>query len=595
MPNSPELNSSSRTMTIVAQMFRVLLPVQILATATSSLSSIINGILIGNLLEPAALVALGFVVPLNAMIGAISTVISAGSRVLCGTYKGRGESKKIDHAFSLSIVMAAVTGAVLTVIALCFSAPLAKLFGAAGETTAETALYIRGLSFGFIPSLMIPSLMVFLQTGNDSNYSLYSTLVLAVSGLLFSVLSITVFHAGVFGMGFAASLSQYVAALFLLARFRTKSGLMHFDKTGISKKLALNILRIGSPTALAALLYALRNTFLNSIALKTGGTLAVSSLAILNSIGGIFDAVNVGVGSVMLMLASVFIGERDYESMRLLAKYTLKAGLILGFAKTLILAVFGKWIAALFGAEGELIRESYMLMLWYGINMPVNMVLMIFVQPYQALGRVRFLNILYLFGALIIPVGFCLLFSPVLGTAAIWLCYLVADAACIVIFTVNSILKRKHLPKTLSDLLLIDDDFSKGVKLNISVHSTEEVTNVSERLVDFCMKNGVGSRESMICGLCMEEMAVNIIEHGFPKSKRPDNEIDLFVSFDGEQLVMRIRDNAKEFDPHVKLRNGSAEDIGRNVGIKLVSKIATEMNYQSCYGMNVLTISVAVK
>ena len=44
------------------------------------------------------------------------------------------------------------------------------------------------------------------------------------------------------------------------------------------------------------------------------------------------------------------------------------------------------------------------------------------------------------------------------------------------------------------------------------------------------------------------------------------------------------------YDPHSKLQMHEGDDPVRNVGIKLVSRIAKEMNYQTTYGMNVLNI-----
>ena len=44
------------------------------------------------------------------------------------------------------------------------------------------------------------------------------------------------------------------------------------------------------------------------------------------------------------------------------------------------------------------------------------------------------------------------------------------------------------------------------------------------------------------------------------------------------------------FDPKSKLKIVDTEDPVKNIGIKLVSKLAKEMNYQTTFGMNVLTI-----
>ena len=52
----------------------------------------------------------------------------------------------------------------------------------------------------------------------------------------------------------------------------------------------------------------------------------------------------------------------------------------------------------------------------------------------------------------------------------------------------------------------------------------------------------------------------------------------------------RLRDNCVPFDPHTKLEMYTGDDPLKNIGIKMVSKIAKEMNYQTTFGMNVLMI-----
>lgn len=61
----------------------------------------------------------------------------------------------------------------------------------------------------------------------------------------------------------------------------------------------------------------------------------------------------------------------------------------------------------------------------------------------------------------------------------------------------------------------------------------------------------------------------------------------------GGEIFMRIRDNAPQFDPFKKLEmyRENEDDPAKNIGIRMVSKIAREMKYQTTLEMNVLTIA----
>ena len=58
------------------------------------------------------------------------------------------------------------------------------------------------------------------------------------------------------------------------------------------------------------------------------------------------------------------------------------------------------------------------------------------------------------------------------------------------------------------------------------------------------------------------------------------------------KLILRLRDNCAEFDPTARAKAMETDESGKNIGIKLVYKIAETVDYQNLLGMNVLTITV---
>ena len=589
MDAQQELQRSSYSSAILSQWFKRLLPAQILTIAVPGIGNIINGLLVGNYLSTDAMVALGFVMPLNAILSAFSTIVSGGARIICGRFIGYGEKKSMDSALTSSVTALTLLGAFLTMLMLAFAEPVAHVFGANSATVETTALYMRGLAFGFIPSLLAPCLMVFLQMGNEANYSLAATGFLALMSLLTGLFNVRV-GGGVFGMGLASSVSQTLTLAFVVLRFIVKKKtLMHYRRSSFDRKLCFEICRLGSPSALAALLYAIRNVCINSAALSVGGEESVAALAILNSCGGVFDSLNVGVAAVALILASVFVGEKDAKALEKLVGITIRIGLVLAFFKVAVIALFGRQIAAFFGAEGSLIDATYELLVYYSACMPVNIVLVALIAPLQSLGRVKLSNVLYLFGALLIPLGCCNLLAPAVGIEGIWCCYAVADTLQILMIAGAAWKREGHFPRTVADWLSLRKEMGTGAKLSLSLHSMEDVVNVSENVIAFCLENGIDGRRSRFCGLCLEEMAGNVVTHGFSKGKRNDYAVDLFVCCEGEELLVRLRDNAPPFDPVSRL-GASADDPCKNIGIRMVSRLSREMNYQSFFGMNVVSI-----
>ncbi len=80
--------------------------------------------------------------------------------------------------------------------------------------------------------------------------------------------------------------------------------------------------------------------------------------------------------------------------------------------------------------------------------------------------------------------------------------------------------------------------------------------------------------------------ASNAIENG----KAAMGAIGLFGPFN--HFLYAVRDNCSGFDPGEYVRMMEAGEEGRNIGIRLVYRIAADVRYQNLLGMNVLTIRI---
>ena len=86
-------------------------------------------------------------------------------------------------------------------------------------------------------------------------------------------------------------------------------------------------------------------------------------------------------------------------------------------------------------------------------------------------------------------------------------------------------------------------------------------------------------------------MVANIVDYGFEMDNK-ENIIDVFTIVENDEVFLRIRDNCKPFNPNDLSSIIDENDSIKNIGIKIVSKIAKHMNYQSTFGMNVSSIKL---
>ena len=92
--------------------------------------------------------------------------------------------------------------------------------------------------------------------------------------------------------------------------------------------------------------------------------------------------------------------------------------------------------------------------------------------------------------------------------------------------------------------MIIPENFgvSERERIDISVRTTEDVVTLSQRIHEFCLNRGIDERRAYYSALAMEEMAGNIVEHGFTKDHKTHS-IDVRVVHKEDNVILRIKDD----------------------------------------------------
>ena len=152
-------------------------------------------------------------------------------------------------------------------------------------------------------------------------------------------------------------------------------------------------------------------------------------------------------------------------------------------------------------------------------------------------------------------------------------------------------LKNRRFPGNMEQLMVIPESFgaAESERLDLSVGSMEEVVRIAEQVQKFCLSRGIDERRAYLSGLSMEEMAGNIVDHGFRKDNKRHS-VDVRVVHKDGGVILRIKDDCVPFDPGERRRLAEDGDITKNIGIRMVFRLASEVKYRNILGMNVLTI-----
>lgn len=577
---------------LIHKLFLSLLPIQALAVGLPAINTLLSSFIIGNYIGSEALAAIGFAGPLQFVLLAVNSTVAIGAQMLCGNCLGNGDRKGVTASFNAAMLLCLAFGVPITLLCALVPKPIALLIGASAESLADTAAYIRGISFGMTFSMLSACVLSFLQMDRAGTLSTVSVSVMLVLNIGINLLNVSVLDWGLFGAGLSTSVANIVSVLICLPYFAFRSKTFRFSFRSVDRHTVGRILYLGLPSAVPPMGFALRDMILNRVLFALGGTAAVSArtvaLSISNCIGSTIEG---GYSGSTNLMSSVLVGERDTDSLRRLSRSVIRPIFPIYFFAYAAVFAFAGPISLFLGAKPEdlalYITAVRVFNLWFLSNSFKTPTICI----YRALGMVKTVSVLYMLNAFAFPVAFALATEGLLGVSSVFGTALASEVMLVMAYIVIYRIRTGHLPRSLFDMTYIPDfDIPEEDRFSASIQTVEEAVAVSEELVSFCKAKGVPTRTAYFCGLCLEEMTVDTITHGFTRGKPGQYSIDLRLICENGGVSIMLRDDSPNFDPTEWLELYAPEDPSRSIGIRMVSEIAREMNYVSTVGLNVLTI-----
>ncbi len=577
---------------MISGLFFKLLPVQILLVAVGSINSLIDGAIAGNYIGPIAMAMIGLYAPAVKIIETINAVLLGGSQILCGQFLGKNQIERTRSVFSLDMTVLILLSAVFT--ALCVFAPhlIAGFLGADIETEQGLTAYILGMSPGILPWIMTMQLTAFLQIEQQQKRTYAGMAVMAIVNIGLDYLLICVKHMGMFGLGLATSVSYWAVFIVLGSYYFSGKVTIKFKRHGIVWSDMTDILKIGFPGAIVTFCLAVRGIVLNGLLLHYAGNDGVSALSALNTCGGLFFAISAGLAAATRLLVSIYIGEEDRASLIAVMRTALVKGVGMVCAAAILVFLLAGTLTGIFFDDpaSNVYRLTILLFRIYPFCMPLSAIAVIMINYFQSSYRMKIVHILSIMDGVAGTVISSLILAPILGAVGVWVAHVLNGIYVIIAVVLYSRLVSVRFPSSFEELLAVPDDFgvAEDQRLDISIHNEKEVTDTAQLVMAFCRKAGIDEKRAMYAGLCMEEMAGNIVEHGFPDGKR--HLVDVRVVNRADGLLLRIKDDCRAFNPKEKLALIDPDDVTHNIGLRMVQRFAKEMTYSNVLGLNVLTI-----
>lgn len=593
---------------LTGKAFRISIASYFVSNIMTVLGSVIDGFVVGNTMDADAIAASGLVSPVIILFAFIGT--TAGISLQDGSlrYLSRGDTEGAGRALTETLIIGVGLSVILMAAAAACTGGLIRHIGVSPYSASYPLCieYIRGAAAGLPAMTAMAILTRGVQVDGNHRISLIAVAVMAVSNLLGDLICVYFTENSLFDIALGTSVSYYAGTAVLVWYYRKPDVLIRPRIKGISPGELLRINKIGmwggTISLISGLSLVLRAEILNAaiswFAVESTGLQAYNVQVQMNYIISVFQNSAV---SALFLFGALFTAEEDRvgfkKVMRKIAGYdTASAAAI-----SLVMFLFADGIASLYlgNAGKEVISDTAGVLRAVSVGLIFQMIVLLFAN-YIQLFRHRIIAILtILFSNVIVP-----LYGTSFGAE---LEKILSGHILVGMFggiTAGHIITVMLLPLLLPFVnrriggkdyfWMIPPSFGTAPENELRAHiaSQQEVMDFAERSWEFCEEKGESQRISYLTSLAVEEMATNVVAHGFNKDDK-DHILDIRIVYKSDELILRFRDDCPGFDPRKKYESvfGSG-DVSRMIGLRMIMAEAEEVSYTSMLNLNNLIIRI---
>lgn len=581
---------------IIRKVFLGTLSVMILSALTVMLGMMIDGVVIRKCLGAEAMAGYGIASPAFVLLDALSGIFSSGTQTVCARSIGKGDVEKANRCFSATIITIILLSAFLIPVFWISGSFFATLLGASGDNRNLLPLvsdYIKGLSFG-IPFLCLSSLFTsLLHLEGRRNLAFVATVVSSVINVAGDLLCAYVFKGGMFGMALATSFSYAVSTMIMLCHYLRGKSIIKFIPGKAELISIREVFGGGLPSALSKVCMVMRTVVFNWLILTISTQAAASAFAIRSSLDNLYGAVGFGIGMSTLVIGGVVFGEENRKDTGELLKTSIKYGLEFYIVMGVIIALFAKQLVGVYTTNPA--EEKFAVHAFYfsAISVPLATVNFVFMNYFQATKNMKLTHMVCLCENFVFPCLAAVVLGFVFGINGIWAAFFVGEILMLITIFFLAWKHTGHMPRCLDDFLFLPDNFDvpQEDRMEVFCQDMDSVIEASRSAYDLVLRKSRDKKKAMLVALCIEELAGNVIRWGFEPGKK--NVVDIRITCQ-DQLVLRIRDNCKPFDPKkwLEMQHPSEDDKVSNYGLRMTVQMMEDIQYMSTLKLNNLLIKL---
>lgn len=581
---------------VLHKLFMDTLWVMLASELSVAVSKLIDSLMVSNFMGSEMFAAQSLVAPFFGLLAIASGLMATGTQVVVSKCIVQGQFKKADQTFTISLLLGLIIAAVISAACFIFGDLISRIFGASREDTllfASTKAYLLGLGVGAIPLTLNVILTPVLQINGDRTRVKTTMFLIAGTNCIFNALSIFVFDFGMFGVGLATSIAEWCGMVVYLLHFRKRNIMCHIRIRGIQLRGIKQVLITGFPKATVRVCNTLRPLLINRWVMFLSTSAAISAVGINNNIRDFFRIPETAVALTIMLIAGTFYAEQDKDSLKKIVRISMTYNVLINVVLSVAVFVLAPFLVAIYEKTGtETYSMAIICLRWTAVGLIFYAVNEYFMDFMLGTGRHKYVHVFTIFERFIYAVVCAYVLGLIFGIKGVFASFSIAEMCFTIHILIHVWVKNRKFPKKLDHFMLLPENFGPEPEMTLdrSVTSMDEVIGISKTVMDFCLERGVDQRRAYFAALCTEEMASNIVCYGFVPQKQQSLMIRVLV-VDGD-LILRFRDSCKLFDIREQYETADPENISKNIGIRLVMRMAKQISYINTLSLNTTIIKI---
>ncbi len=543
----------------------------ILSSLALTLCTICDATLVGNIIGSRGLAVANIATPVYLVYALFGITVGAGANVKIMRLLGGGERKEADSVFHSALTLGLVIS-VLSLTPILFKEAYFSFLGVTEELYDNADAYLGVVMWSAPLFIMYHILSSSVRSDGDPRLCAAASAVVIITNLSLDIVFMKIMEIGIMGASLSLCIGEALGLFVLSLHFLKKKKMLTLRPGRLSVKETMetvsNGFGVGSAQIFSALVILLYNTML----LKYGGESGTYYVAVYGVIytlstipAGIWD----GNSSSLQSVISFLTGESDTDGIESVLKRSLLTVVLSGLVLAFVFLLFPSFLLSFFGLRdnsgsgGKALRLFALSIILTGVNTSVT-------AFWQAVGRRHTASLFSVIRncVLLILSGFILI--PVMNIEGAALSYAVTECgALLFVAAVHFISPSSTYVKKRYGLYT--RSFEKTYP--IEKKSMEDISLDLGRISD---EWELDVKKSFMVSFITEEILLNIIKFALGNTDgRKKYYISLKLIEKDEGLVLRIRDNVREYNPF----QAEGDEIDSGV-LTLIEKKTKYSEYQ---------------